>query len=394
MRRFGVAAFLLIAAGRLLLSGTPAAESVTPAELQEKIANERARLFRLKKRLDSQKKRIARSERAERSTLEKIEELDAQLEILGGEVRIRNYRLTLARKRLAGADRRRRDLEQRVAGTEAELRRRIRSLYKGMGAPPSLLAWLTSGVAEAARMRVYAHRIARADGRLIRRVQDERRARKRVMEEIRSETRALAGGKREVERKEVRLRAARKKKGKLLASIRKRRDRQRQVYQEMRRAAIGLQSLLDKWVSGADGNVLRAFRERKGLLPWPVSGKVIGRFDPVERASGSALTFGMGITLAARRGEPVRAVGQGKVIYADRLRGYGNLLVLDHGESFHTIYAHGTLPTVRVGDRVEKGQIIARVGEGGPLGRPAVYFEVRHRGKPQNPVRWLRIRTP
>ncbi|MFQ5692610.1 MAG: murein hydrolase activator EnvC family protein, partial [Nitrospinota bacterium] len=117
--------------------------------------------------------------------------------------------------------------------------------------------------------------------------------------------------------------------------------------------------------------------------------------DPVARNAASApLTFGTGITLAAKRGEPVRAVSRGRVIYADHLQGYGNLLVLDHGENFYTLYAHGTLPAVRVGQEIEEGQTIARVGEGGGLGRPAIYFEVRHRGKPQDPMRWLRVRTP
>lgn len=392
-----VVVFLALGAGPFALSGSAGPEtagSPTSVQLKRKIAAERNRLARLKDRLDSQKRRIVRSKRAERSVLEAIEGFDAQLEILGGELRIRNYHLALARRRLDASERKRRDLEVRMAKAEAELRRRIRSLYKGMGAPPSLLAWLNSGVAEAARMRIYADRIARADAGLIRYVQQERKARARLLEVIRSETRALAAGKREVEKEEKRLRAARAKKARLLASIRKRRDRQRQAYSEVRRAARRLQGLLKRWAAKAKQRHRWSFEDRKGMLPWPVSGKILSRFDPVRRTASSTLTFKTGITLAAKRGEPVRAVGGGKVMYADRLRGYGNLLVLAHGKSLYTVYAHATIATVRVGDRVEEGQPIARVGEGGPLGRPAIYFEVRHLGKPQDPLRWLRVRTP
>ncbi|MEE8110574.1 MAG: peptidoglycan DD-metalloendopeptidase family protein [bacterium] len=397
LRRLGVAALLPVAVGVFLLSGISAAGTagaLTSAELKKRISGERARLVRLKRRLKSQKKRIVRAERAERSILEEIEGLDAQLEILGGEVRIRNYRLALARQRLADAERERRAIEHRMSKAETELRRRIRSLYKGVGASPALLAWLEGGVAEAARMRVYARRIAQADARLMRSVQKERSARARVMEVIRSEAQGLEQQKQEVEAEDARLRAARNKKRGLLASIRKRRERQRQLYRELRGTARRLQKLLTHWVSKAEGSLLRTFHDRKGLLPWPVSGRIIGRFDPIQRTSASALTSGAGITLAARRGEPVRSVGRGRVIYADRLRGYGNLLVLDHGGSFYTVYAHGTLPSVRVGERVEEGQNITQVGEGGALGRPAIYFEVRHRGKPEDPVGWLRVRTP
>ncbi|MFQ5692881.1 MAG: hypothetical protein ACE5IM_07550, partial [Nitrospinota bacterium] len=167
--------------------------------------------------------------------------------------------MALARKRLVAAEQRRVAIEGRMAKTEAELRRRIRSLYKGMGAPPSLLAWLSSGVADAARMRVYARRVARYDARLIRSLQEERRERERVMEEIRSETETLAVEKREVVEKESRLRAARKKRSDLLASIRARRDRQRQAYRELRRAADRLQKLIDQWLAKENGRTFRSF---------------------------------------------------------------------------------------------------------------------------------------
>ena len=173
----------------------------------------------------------------------------------------------------------------------------------------------------------------------------------------RSETQALAAGKKEVEKEERRLRAARGKKARLLASIRRRRDRQRQVYSEVRRAGRRLQGLLKTWAAEAKQRGLQSFLDRKGLLPWPVSGKILSRFDPIRRSASSTLTFKTGITLAAKRGEPVRAVGGGKVMYADRLRGYGNLLVLAHGKSFYSVYAHGTLPTVRVGERVEDNAV-------------------------------------
>lgn len=389
-----MAASLSLLAALCLLLGGGTAASLTPAELKKKIAEEKAQLDGVRKRLESQKQRIARSEQAERSVLEEIEELDASLEVLAAEVRIRDYQLALARERLAAAERRRRELDGRLAKREADLRLRLRSLYKGVGAPASLLAWMNSGVAEAARMRVYAHQIAQADARLIRSVREERRSRDLLTEVIRSEARALAFQKEQGEAEEVRLRAARQRKGELLASVRRRRDRQRQVYEELQRAAGRLQKLLDQWVLRAEGALPRTFRDRKGLLPWPVSGEIIGRFDPVQHTSPSTLTFGSGITLAARRGEPVRAVGPGKVIYADRLSGYGNLLVLDHGESFYTVYAHGALPAVHVGDRVDEGQTIARVGEGGALGRPALYFEVRRGGRPVDPLQWLKVRTP
>ncbi len=114
---------------------------------------------------------------------------------------------------------------------------------------------------------------------------------------------------------------------------------------------------------------------------------------PIRFRNPVRLAVNTGVTLATKLGEPVQAVGGGMVMPADRLRGYGNLLVLNHGKSFYSLYAHRTIPTVRVGEKVKEGQTIAWVGEGGMLGRPAIYFELRHPGKPVDPMRWLQVRT-
>jgi septal ring factor EnvC (AmiA/AmiB activator) len=370
-----------------------AAESLSPVKLQKRIEIERRNLLQLRERLTSQKRRIDQSERKERSLLSGLEALDAQLEILQGEIRIQKYWLDLTRQRLLRAEQERKHVELKSQQAESRLRARIRSLYKELGVPHSLLALLNGGVFDAAQMREYVNRIAMADVRLIETVQKQRIAYHRIMEVIRSEEMALVNEAQRVEQEETLLLSVRKRKATLLASLRKHKNHQRQAYLEIRRAAKRLETLLKQWSSEGAKVQRQLFPERKGLLPWPVAGRIISRFDPIWDSGQSDLPLKMGITLTAKLGDRVQSVGDGKVMFADRLRGYGNLLVLSHGESFYSIYAHGTIPTVRVGEKVKEGQTIAWVGEGGLLGRPAIYFELRNRGKPVNPLRWLEVRV-
>ncbi|MCI0410855.1 MAG: M23 family metallopeptidase, partial [Acidobacteria bacterium] len=96
-----------------------------------------------------------------------------------------------------------------------------------------------------------------------------------------------------------------------------------------------------------------------------------------------------GLDLSVAEGEPIRAVYEGVVAFSDWFKGYGNLIVLEHGDGFMSVYAHASDRLVSTGDRVSGGQVIARAGDTGSLDGPKLYFEIIKDGKPENPVGWL-----
>src|SRR5690554_4420934 len=120
-------------------------------------------------------------------------------------------------------------------------------------------------------------------------------------------------------------------------------------------------------------------------LPYPVRGEVQGRFG-MERPEGGTWR---GIVLRAAEGVRVGAVAPGRVVYAGWLSGFGNLLILDHGEQYLTVYAYNQSLLKEVGDVVAAGEAIATVGATGGQVEPGLYFEIRHGGKPVNPLLWL-----
>ena len=122
----------------------------------------------------------------------------------------------------------------------------------------------------------------------------------------------------------------------------------------------------------------------KGLLNMPVKGKIIRLFGPYKNKRFNVINFRSGIDIAAEMGEPVRAVFSGKIVYASWFKGYGNMIIIDHGRNFHTVYAHVEDIFKAKGDTVETGEVIATVGDTGSITGPQLHFEVRHHGKPLN----------
>jgi septal ring factor EnvC (AmiA/AmiB activator) len=133
-----------------------------------------------------------------------------------------------------------------------------------------------------------------------------------------------------------------------------------------------------------------AFDRLRGRLSWPVAGHVSARYGQ-QRASGVNWD---GVVVATERSASVHAVAAGRVVYSDWLPGLGLLAIVDHGDGFLSLYGYNDELKRRVGDMVERGDIIAASGDTGGRSRPELYFEIRRRGKPVDPQPWFRDRSP
>ena len=122
----------------------------------------------------------------------------------------------------------------------------------------------------------------------------------------------------------------------------------------------------------------------------PVKGKIISFFGPFKNKKFNVVNFQSGIKIKADRGEPIRAVSDGHILYASWFKGYGNMIIIDHGNSYYTVYAHAEELFTSKGDRVEAGQVVATVGDSGSMIGPNLHFEIRHHGKPIDPLEWFK----
>ena len=128
------------------------------------------------------------------------------------------------------------------------------------------------------------------------------------------------------------------------------------------------------------------FAKQKGKLNWPAKGRFAARFGTEKRGG---LKWD-GVLINAPEGIDVKAVYAGKVVFADWLRGFGLLLILDHGDGYMTLYGHNQSLTKQPGDLVRANEVVAVLGDSGGLTEPGVYFAMRHNGQPINPSTWFK----
>jgi septal ring factor EnvC (AmiA/AmiB activator) len=132
-----------------------------------------------------------------------------------------------------------------------------------------------------------------------------------------------------------------------------------------------------------------AFAQLRGRLALPVRGELANRFGSPRQGGG---VVWKGLFIAAPTGEEVRAVAAGRVVYADWLRGFGNLLIIDHGDSYMSLYGYNETLYKQVGDVIRGGERVSAAGNTGGHPESGLYFEMRHEGRPFDPMTWVSVR--
>jgi murein hydrolase activator len=188
----------------------------------------------------------------------------------------------------------------------------------------------------------------------------------------------------------------RKKRGLILSEIKRKKSLEQDLVEAYRQAAVILDNTIatlraeideagvTKFTSG------KSFDTFKGLLNVPVNGTITTQFGSYRDKRLNLERFNSGISVRADRGEPIYAVKDGMILYAGWFKGYGKMIIIDHGQHYYTVYAHAEELFKDKGDSVESGEVIATVGDSGSISGPVLYFEVRHYGKPVDPLEWIR----
>ena len=299
-----------------------------------------------------------------------------------------------------------------LAGKRKELATLLRAAQLAGEAAPLKALLAQDRVAEAERALTYQGYLQRAQVERIR-VLGAEVARLQALEgEILQRRSALdAAGRRQAEQL-AQLQAARQQRAGLLAALDQQYRDRAEREKALGRDAKALQSLLAQLRAAAAKAAREAERARReaarqakatgkpapkrstvasapamrvGGLSWPVSGSLLAAFGgrlPDGRRSD-------GVLIAAAAGTAVKAVADGTVVFADWMTGYGNILIIDHGNGYMSLYAHNDSLLRAAGDAVRRGDALAAVGSSGGQERPALYFELRRNGTPVNPSGWL-----
>ena len=202
----------------------------------------------------------------------------------------------------------------------------------------------------------------------------------------------LAQMKQVIEERRLAVVKARDEKQRLLDALQEEESGSKEQIADLEEKAQRLERLVGILSRNEIGEITGAadIRTVAGGLPWPLEGPVLEHFGKQRNAKFSTYTVNNGLKIGAEPGAPVQAVFRGTVLFSQWFKGYGNLIILDHGNHVLSLYGNLKSPSIAVGDRVEAGQTIAGVGDAENGQSAYLYFEIRQDNRPEDPQKWLR----
>jgi septal ring factor EnvC (AmiA/AmiB activator) len=319
-----------------------------------------------------------------RTLLGQVERLEVEVRLRGEELREAQMVLQHTNQQLEATLRRLRALEDSLRQARPLLAARARALYK-LGELSYLRLLLSvdhpSDFFSGYR---FVTALARRDSERLARFRADLHALEGTRADLEKRTAEAFTLRAGLERARRNLEADRERKTRLLTELVESKETNAVYLQELEEAEGKLEQLLRR--PGQD-DVAVPMGAFKGELPWPVAGRVRSGFGKHKHPRFDTYTVQNGIDIEAPVDTAVRAVHEGTVVFADRFRGYGLMVILDHGRH-HTLYAHLAESAVQTGQRLSAGSVVGTVGASGLEGQ-GMYFELRTQGKPEDPLGWL-----
>ena len=339
-------------------------------------------IFALEKKLHAQRK-----EKGEVQTQIEIIEIDSHQ--LSQNIRSLQDEITSASQKLKKLTAEKNTLEMRIANQRQAIAQHIRSAYKTGSEEPLKLFLNQQDPQKLARTLKYYDYLLKARSQKVSQFTADINQLDITAANIKTTKKDLANSKKLLEVDRNKLADKVKKREKILATLNKSLVADNSKLAEYQKQRKQLENLI-KSVKQAAKKIAPAkdypsFISRKGKLKWPLKGKLSKRFGTPR---GGDL-FWEGWLISAQEGTAIKSIHQGRVVFSNYLRGFGLLVIIDHGAGYMSLYAHNKELISATGDWIQSGEIIARTGNTGGIVDTALYFEIRENGMPVNPKTWL-----
>ena len=355
---------------------------------------------------------------------EKLEKLKQQIKLLQQELEADNkqkdravYLLQQAEKEVAKASRKlsgiehdfnsslqqlshlqqeQTDLRHQLSANQEYLIKQIRAAYSIGNQEYVKLLLNQEDPATVSRMMAYYRYFNEARSAQLQKIDKRLLRLKTVSDDIQSQSEKLKQLKQQTLKERQVLDESRVKRSSVVASLSATLQQKNQRLNSLLRDEQHLQKLLKEIESQLSDVKLdlsppKKFSQLKGKLRWPTNGSISARFGS-SRNNSSNLKW-KGVVIAAKPGNSVKSVAYGRIVFADWLRGFGMLIIIDHGDGYMSLYGHNERLHKKLGDWVQADETIATSGNSGGHATTSLYFEIRHKGKPQDPVKWLMAST-
>ena len=364
------------------------------ASLQEKIEKEKQTLQQLKQEIRKTRKQRDQSRKKQAEVLQAIERLDRQLHKERRDATSINREIKQIDRELDKIDAQLTGLRSDMRDKQTVIGIRLKRLYmEGRAGWVSPLMAATS-YPQFQRRLLYLSSLATWERNLFEEYRRQVAQSERLQAKQAKIRESLIGQKSRIDKKLNMIRDVKAKKRVVLSSLKKTTRSQELMLRSLDQAESRKETLLKKLeqrsqiVAGTSKkHATDVFR--RGALLWPADGDLVGVFGRQKHPTLGTYVRKKGIEIASREGSDIRAVSGGHVVYADWLRGYGLVVIMDHGNNYFTFYAHASKLLVKEGATVAKGAMLGETGSSGLTNRSILYFELRKGTKPVNPLRWL-----
>jgi murein hydrolase activator len=347
------------------------------------------RYRKLQKEMETHREKLEKAKRLEHSALEDLDTVNRRLSTIKAVLRAQQKRIRQTEAEIGKMEG---ELGARREVMEREKRwvkRKLQAMQRyGLSGDVIILLASADDITGLMRRLKYLERIAVFERRLIENYAKNLRwlsEKEKQLQNLRAE---LKGEEERMRVTAASLSDERSAKETLIASIRQEKTTQEKMIGELQEASRRLLDII-KRLEERETYDAKGFSALKGKLPWPVDGKVVIPFGSQRDPQFKTPVFRNGLYIKTEE-DSVRAIYTGKVVFADWFKGFGNLLIINHGEGYHTLYANLSEIFFKVGDIIKINDIVGKIGESGTLDMPSLYFEVRYKGKPLDPMRWLK----
>ena len=373
----------------------PGPSGPAAAPQDKNVADFEQRLTRINGQIKDLKARLEAESRKESSVLSSLARINLNKSLVEKELAAQNVELERGRAELAAIQKDIRKIRADVERERASIERTLITLYKFGRVDFFQFLLQARDVESYTSESKHLALLARSQDEVLAGFLASLEEQRRAESALESKQRDLAAMARAANLKRQELDTEARKNATLVQEIRKSRATYTQTLAELSESAEELQKLMNKIIS--EEWVLPAafvpLYERKGRLPWPLEGRVITPFGFEQHPDFKTIVMNKGVEISPGQDRSlILAVHAGKVVYADYFQGYGNLLIVDHGMTYYTLYGHCSEFMAAVGDMVRAGQPLALVGDSGSLKGECLYFELRYKTKALDPLQWLKRR--
>lgn len=288
------------------------------------------------------------------------------------------------------------NLDNEIKESESYISKRLVALYKLNRLGRIHVLASVDSIYEIIQRKMYFERILDSDKKVIDKLFENRNKLCQLQINLNEKNAGYKSGEKSLEEEIAKISFERQKRAKFLDEIRSKKTLEIAAVKALEKAAKQLDDAIQTLSTEKNGsNFLQnaSFKDPeafKGLLNLPVKGKIVSSFGTYHNPKYNTTNFKSGIDIESEIGEPIRSVIPGKIIYSGWFKGYGNMIIVDHGKSFYTVYAHLEERFKSKGDVVEADEVIASAGDTGSLAGSGLYFEIRHHGKPIDPIKWFK----